>query len=284
MIANSSKNNLLQELQASFFNHSSRSDSFSAFIETISLTGIGFLLGYWFLPESSLFAVPGFTWLVIGPLLSGLRYGFLYALISVALSITILLIARFYQLPWVNTGSISTIGLVLLWMGFITSGFRSYWERQVNKLTATSQYLNIQLSEITKAHSLTKISHDRLQELVVSQISLRDTILEVRKQIIDADVNLSKGYLGDVSPIILRVLSDYGDIQLASLHQVDENQVINSTAVDHIGNRKVLIDSTDPLLQEALETRKTVSLKRQLLADSKYTGTLILAIPLADST
>lgn len=257
---------------------------FGSLIETVFLTLTGFLLGYWLLPEAPLFATQGFTWLIVGPFLSGLRYGFFHASFSIFLSLSIIISAYFYPLPWATEGSISTICLTLFWIGFISSGFKYYWEQKTIQLNAKSKYLDQQLTEITKAHSLTKISHDRLQELVVSQVSLRDTILEVRKQILNLGFNKENDYLKHVSSAILRVLSEYGDIQMASLHEVNSRQHINARAIDHIGKHKIRIDPKDPLLLEAIETRKTVSLKTQLLADKKYQGSLILAIPLADSS
>ncbi|MCK5889480.1 MAG: hypothetical protein KAG19_06010 [Methylococcales bacterium] len=282
MIAKNSENNTLHNVQTKIKEHLSGTHVLSAVVETIVLTGAGFLLGYWFLPDAPLFSIPGFTWLIVGPLFAGLHYGFFYALLSVVLSVAILLVGSFYQQSWA-TGSIATIGVVLLWVGFIVGGFRGYWRRQINKLTLVSEYLDKQLSEITKVHSLTKISHDHLQELVISKVSLRDTVLEVRRLILSVDIDVTNGNLRDVAPIILRVLSDYGDIRLASVHEVSKNKYINKVASDSIGNRDILIDPKDPLLMEAINTQKTVSLKQQMVADNKYEGALILAIPLADS-
>lgn len=282
MIVIDSKNSGLQLIQEKILDIFSSPSFSTSLLETVILTVTGFLLGYWFLPEASLFAISGFTWLIIGPLLTGLRYGFFFALISVVLSLCIIIIGRLYQLPWALTGSIPTICLMLLWVGFVAGGFRGYWQQKITKLTTTVKYLDQQLSEITKAHSLTKVSHDRLQELVVSQISLRDTILDVQRQILEVEVKNSR--LRGLASIILNVLSDYGDIQMATLHEVKKNKYINPEAAGSIGNRKIVINPEDILLIEALEVKKTVSLKRKLSSDSKYKGALVLAIPLADST
>lgn len=255
----------------------------SAFIETLALTATGFILGYSFLPNTPLFAVPGFSWLIIGPLFSGLRYGFFYAFLSTVLITSIVLIERNSHSPWANTESIATISLILLWIGFIGSGFKTYWEKRINKLKGQVDYLDTQLKEVTKTHSLTKISHDRLQELVVSQVSLRNGILEVRRQIMNTEADLETSGIKSVSAIILRLLSDYGDIQMANLYEVDNNHKVIPTVIGSIGNHKGTINIADPLITEAMETRRTVSLKHQSISANEYKGGLILVIPIADS-
>jgi hypothetical protein len=284
MIALGSEKITLQLVKEKVVKLFSGTSFFSALIETAMLTGLGFLLGYWFSSDNIFFAIPGFTWLVIGPLLVALRYGFFFTLISIFFTIIILWIAQAYHLSWAVNGSISSLSMMLLWVGFIAGSFRSYWGRQESKLEATVNYLDKQLIEMTNAYSLTKISHDRLQEMVVSRVSLRDTVLDVRRQILNVDVSIRNGNLTDVAPIVLRALEDYGDIQLASLHHVKKNKVIDSTVVGAIGKHKVSIKSNDALLQKAIESKKTVSLKGQLGEDSPYQGSLVLAVPLVDST
>lgn len=284
MIEIGSEKITLQVVQEKIIKLFSGTSFLSSLVETAALTGLGFLLGYWFLPEKIFFATPGFTWLMIGPLLVALRYGFFYTLLSILFSVIIILIAQSSEVSWAMNGSVSSLALMLLWVGFIAGSFRSYWGRQEAKLEATTKYLDKQLIEITNAYSLTKISHDRLQEMVVSKVSLRDTVLDVRRQILNGDISIRNGDLTSVAPIILRALSDYGDIQLASLHHVKQNKVIDPTVVGSVGKHKTSINADDVLLQKAIETKKTVSLKGQLGEDTPYQGGLVLAVPLTDST
>ena len=284
MIAIGSEKITLQLVQEKIIKLFSSTSFLSAWVETTVLTALGFLLGSWFLSDNLFFAVPGFTWLMIGPLLVALRYGFFYTLVSILLTIISLFIAQSYQMPWAVNGSISSLALMLLWVGFIAGSFRSYWGRQESKLKATTAYLDKQLIEITNAYSLTKISHDRLQEMVVSRVSLRDTVLDVRRQILNVDLSIRNGDLSEVASVVLGALSDYGDIQLASLHHVKQNKRIDPTVVGSIGKHNVSIKVDDVLLQKAIESKKTVSLKGQLDEDNVYKGALVLAVPLVDST
>ncbi len=262
------------------FRHNDFSKFSARFIETIIITVTGFSIGYLCLPDAPFFTIPGFTWLMVGPFLSGIRYGFFYAVMSVLLVLGILGYGQLYQLSWA-TDSLHTIGLVLLWIAFVVGESRSYWGRRINQLNASNQSLKQQLSEISIAYSLTKNSHDRLQELSVSKVSLRDGVLELRKQI--EDTNKLNENLDEVGSIILKVLSDQADIESASLHEVGEDLRMKSDPIDSFGS-SVPIDLNNPLLIEALRTKKTVSLKNRLVADNLYTDSVLLAIPLVDVT
>lgn len=249
-----------------------------ALFETIIVTGAGFLLGNWFLPEEPFFAVQGFTWLMIGPLLSGLRYGFGYSLSSVLFIIALLLIARSYQLPWVN-GSIPLMGLALLMIAFVTGEFSNYWKRRIKKLEASVRYLNQNLNQTDNTFNILEKSHQRLEQLIVSQSSLRDSILAMREQFMNA--KLEHDNLVELGPIILRVLSDHGAIQEASLYAVNKDQSSNSKPISSLWN-PVSLDLTDPLVCEAMTTKKTIAIKKQLVDEQGYSGSVLLAIPLAD--
>jgi hypothetical protein len=250
----------------------------TALAETIVITSLSILLGYWFLPNTPFFATQGFSWLIIGPLLTGLRYGLVYALVSVLLILEILIFARAYQLPWAN-GYLPTIGFALVIIAFIAGEFRGYWERKLKKLRASVQYLDERHNEACSAFNIIKISHERLEESVISQASLRDNVLNARKLIMDS--NLKSGSLSDAGSIILRILSDYGNIQSATLYKIDKNQHILSEAISSIGD-PVSLNLMDPLLTEAIRTKKTISLQDHINDKKHYNGLLLLAVPLTD--
>jgi len=248
-----------------------------AFGESLSLTLLGIALGYWFAPTFPFFTKNGLTWLMFGPLLTGLRYGFVYALTSALLVLGILLLAQDYQLPWAQ-GSISTLGISLLLIAFATGEFRNYWHRRIKTLHAAVRYMDERLNELSTAFNIIKYSHDDLEQLVVSQESLRNSIISVRKQIMMS--NLHEGTLAEVGAVILRQLSDYGNIQEACLFEISGNTEYNPEPVAFIGNR-VEIKMSDPLLNEAIKTAKTVSLKQEFITSSAHS--LLLAVPIVDA-
>jgi hypothetical protein len=249
----------------------------SAAIETLVISSLTVLLGYWFSSDTPFFATQGITWLMIGPLLSGLRYGFAFALSS-ALIIIGLLFAYFHQLPWPND-SLLTVCLALLMIAFVAGEFNHYWTRKLKKLEASVRYLDQRLVQAGNTSKILEQSHQRLEQSVASQSSLRDCIHAMREQIRGAD--LGNHRLFELGPVILRFLSDHGDIQEASLYAIDSDNRLNPKAICTLGNL-ANIDLTNPLVTEAIASRKTVAIKKQIIDEQDYCGSTMLAIPLVD--
>jgi uncharacterized protein Usg len=227
-----------------------------AVVDTMVITCLGALLGYWFSPDTPFFATQGITWLIIGPLLSGLRYGFAYALSSVLMIVGLLLFTRFHQLPWSN-GSLQTMVLALLVIAFVTGEFNHYWRRKLKKLEASVRYLDKRLIQAGNTSNILEQSHQRLEQLVASQSSLRDCILAMREQI--GSTESDNDHLSKLGPVILRFLSDHADIQEASLYAIDSDNCLNPKAICSLGN-PVSLDVTNPLVTEAIASRKTVTI------------------------
>jgi hypothetical protein len=249
-----------------------------AVVDTMVITCLGALLGYWFSPDTPFFATQGITWLIIGPLLSGLRYGFAYALSSVLMIVGLLLFTRFHQLPWSN-GSLQTMVLALLVIAFVTGEFNHYWRRKLKKLEASVRYLDKRLIQAGNTSNILEQSHQRLEQLVASQSSLRDCILAMREQI--GSTESDNDHLSKLGPVILRFLSDHADIQEASLYAIDSDNCLNPKAICSLGN-PVSLDVTNPLVTEAIASRKTVTIKKRIINEQGYCGSTLLAIPLVD--
>lgn len=248
-----------------------------AITETIALTLLGILLGYCFMPEAPFFSGLGFSWLMLGPSLSGIRYGLSYALNSVLLIVIIVYVSQLYQLTWVQ-GTPVGLGLNLLFTAVIAGEFRNYWYRRIKRLYAAAAYLNERLSEVSHAFNMLKHSHDRLEQMVASRVSLRDSILSIRRQILLSHTD--KEDLNGLGLLILRTLADLGSLQGASLHAMNaKTNTVNTQPVAYIGYPSVL-DLQNNLLLKSLTTRKTVSLKLNLITQEEKE--LLLVIPLID--
>ncbi len=248
-----------------------------AIIETLVLAVFGIALGYWFMPEAPFFSAQGFSWLMFGPLLSGLRYGFAYALNSVILLVVIAIIAQQNQLTWAQ-GSTTTLFLGLLFIAIVAGEFRDYWHRRLRRLNAVACYLDERITELSRAFNMLKHSHDRLEKLISSRTSLRDSLLSIRRQIMLSHTD-NEGLSG-LGLLILRSLADFGSLQGASLHAIDpETKQINTHAIASIGT-EISLNVRNLLIQKALAELKTVSLKLDLIA--QHDEELLLVIPLID--
>lgn len=249
----------------------------TAVVETICLAMGGILLGYWFMPHAPFFSVQGFSWFMLGPLLSGLRYGFSYAINSVILLVAIATAAHVYNLPWAQ-GSTTNLFLSLLFIAIIAGEFRNYWHRRLQRLNAVACYLDERITEVSHAFNMLKHSHDRLEQLIASRTSLRDSLLSIRRQIMLSHTD-NEGLSG-LGLLILRSLADFGSLQGASLHAIDPvTKQINTHAIASIGN-EIILNVRNSLIQKALSEHKTVSLKLDLIA--QHEEELLLVIPLID--
>jgi len=249
----------------------------TAITETLVLTLLGIILGVWFTPEVSFFSVPGFSWLLIGPFFSGLRYGFVYAFNSALFLIGLMWLSS-YQLGIWSSDSFFSTTLALLFIAIGTGEFRNYWQRKLDKLQASSEYLDHRLDEVTNAFNLIKISHDKLVQRTASRNTLRDSILSVRTHIMKAQ--LTNSDLASLSTSILRIYADYCAIQQAGLYAVNSGK-LNLSALAFFGGQ-FEVNIEDKVLQKALVNQSTTSLKPELVTNDKYTNLLLLAIPLVD--
>jgi polysaccharide biosynthesis protein PelD len=250
----------------------------TAVTETMVLTVLGIILGYWFIPGAAFFSVPGFSWLMVGPFLSGLRYGFAYALNSALFLIGCMWIASQYFPAW-NSAAFSSTALALLFISIVAGEFNNYWTRQINKLQATADYLDNRLGEVTNAFNMLKISHERLAQRAASRSTLRDSILAVRTRIMKA--KLTDADMAGLGALILRIFADYTSIQQAGLFALKNDGEINTNALASFGGH-FQIKPDDLLLQQALNNQKTTNLKPELVTEEEYSNLLLLAIPLVD--
>lgn len=248
----------------------------TAVVETLFLTVLGFLLGYGLMRDQPYFAVQGFSWLILGPLLSGLRYGFGYALSSVIMVFVGGVIAQKLEYTWA-AGTGTHLYLGLLFIAIAAGEFRNYWYRRLKRLNAVAHYLDERMTEVTRAFNMLKHSHDRLEQLMASRTSLRDSLLSIRRQILlSAPDPAGKG----LGLLILKSLAEFGSLQGASLHAIDpKTQQVNANPMAMIGT-KVALNINDSLIQKMLSERQTVSLKLDLMIQQDEE--LLLAIPLID--
>lgn len=248
----------------------------TAVVETLFLTLLGFLSGYGLMREQAYFSAQGFSWLMLGPLLSGLRYGFVYALSSVILLFVGGMVAQKLHYAWAS-GTGAHLYLGLLFVAVAAGEFRDYWYRRLKRLNAVAHYLDERMTEITRAFNMLKSSHDRLEQLMASRTSLRDSLLNIRQQILLSTPDQEGKGLG---LLILKSLAEFGSLQGASLHAIDpKTQQVNPTPMAVIGP-KITLNVHDSLIQKMLLERQTVSLKLDLL--TQHDEELLLAIPLID--
>ncbi|MCK5871636.1 MAG: hypothetical protein KAG26_02320 [Methylococcales bacterium] len=252
------------------------SNQFMPIVEAIILTVLGIFLGYLLTPSLNFFTTFGFSWIILGPFLAGLRYGFAYALNSTLLVIALMgALYRYVYPEWEVAAFIPTM-LGIFFISITAGEFRNYSERKIKQLQVSFNYTDQRLGEVTNAFNLLKISHERLAQQSASKSTLRDSLLVVREHVMRA-----KTAGGDLNALILRIFADYGSIQQAGVYTLDTSGQLNQTPVASLGG-VFKLNPKDLLLQKTLTTLQTTMLKPNFSTQKEYSDLLLLVIPIVD--
>lgn len=270
---------IMNETEDTISDESGRVPALLKWLETLLVTVLFLTFSLWQRPEDPFYLTGNFPWLVLAPLLAGLRYGFMMALIA---SLVIIASLGFYlrmaPAPVEDFPYVWAVGVLII--SLLAGEFRDYWERQRQKLALSNDYRGMRLEEFTRNYYLLKVSHDRLeQQLAGSSNSLREALRRLYAQLGEiATGELSR----ETASLMLQLLVRYGQLQVAGIYAVNENQ-LKGTPLATIGRFRE-ITPNDPLLQHALEERRLVSVQAEFQRRLKDLDTdLLAAIPLIDS-
>lgn len=234
--------------------------------ETLLLPLIACAISFAAHPEDPLGIEAGFPWVWFAPVLLALRYGVLPSLGGAAVLLAVWLGLNGLtpeQFPkWTFLG-----GLILV---MLVGEFSSLWLARTRRAETIQFYLEQRLENLTRQYYLLRLSHDRLeQDLISRPMSMRDALVILHKQPEDTH----KDPLG--SETLLRVLAQYCQLETASLHGVADDQVLEEPIACIGHNSPLRID--DPLVAQALETRRLTHISQANPEQRKQTRYLIAA-------
>lgn len=269
----------MNETEDNRADESARVPALLKWLETLLVTVLFLTFSFWQRPEDPFYLTGNFPWLVLAPLLAGLRYGFMMALIASLVIIAFLgLYLRIEPSPIEGFPYVWAIGVLIV--SLLAGEFRDYWERQRQKLALSNDYRGMRLEEFTRNYYLLKVSHDRLeQQLAGSSNSLREALRRLYAQLGE----ITNGEMSrETASLMLQLLVRYGQLQVAGIYAVNEDR-IKGTPLATIGRFRE-INTNDPLLQHALQERRLVSVQAEFQRRIKDLDTdLLAAIPLIDS-
>lgn len=250
--------------------------------ETSLLTLLALGFGYWLSPADPLLVAASFPWMILVPILLGVRYGFLQGLFSAALLIAALFVLRiagheFYA----DTPASFIVGMLLCSM--LVGEFRDIWERRLERLSLANEYRQLRLDEFTRSHHILRISHDRLEQRVAgNDQSLRSSLLSLRQQLraLPGDQDALK----TLADTILALLGQYGSLRIAGLYRVIDSQRIEPQPLAVLGEMSEL-KGNDILLKQCLERGELVSVRSEVLDRGEGTrhSALQACVPLIDT-
>lgn len=262
------------------FTLAARATELAAWVETVLLTALAVGLGIYFVPEDPL-QVYEFPWPMLAPLLVGLRYGFVKALVSACLLVAAVLLLRESGLPaYERMPGTWIIGMLVISM--VVGEFRDLWDRRLQRLQMANEYRQYRLDEFTRAHQILRISHDRLELRVAgSDQSLRSSLLILRERL--RELKPQGDPLVAMAQPIIALLGQYGSLGIAGLYKVKEGKIV-SRPLATLGDMEAL-DPDDQMVCLCLEKGDLISIREELLerGDQKQFSSLQVCVPLIDT-
>lgn len=238
-----------------------------SWLETLLVSGLAIGVGYWLSPQDPLLVAASFPWVVLAPMLLGMRYGFMQGLISAVLLVLAVFAYRAMGLEAYQEMPASFIVGVLI-TGMLVGEFRDIWERRLERLDMANDYRQLRLDEFTRAHYILRISHDRLEQRVAgNDQSLRSSLLGLRSQL----RSLPRGDdpLAALAEPVLDLLAQYGSFRVAGLYRVDAKRRVQEQPLSTIGACKPM-RADDLLVRMCLERGELVSVREALLERGEH--------------
>lgn len=226
--------------------------------------GLGIALN----PEDPLWINASFPWAWFAPVVLALRYGPLAGMGGAGILLLTWLALNtghyegFPKLPFLG-------GLILI---MLVGEFSSLWVARTRRAETVQVYLDQRLEYLTHQYYLLRLSHDRLeQDLMSRPMAMRDALKTLR------NISASDHDLKNSSQTLLRLLAQYCQLETASLYPIESGQ-LRSEALASIGNAKPLsID--DPLVQQVL-LKNCLCHVSQTLETQQQPSRYLIAAPL----
>jgi hypothetical protein len=248
-------------------------------VEPIAISLLLPAIGYVIDASDPFFIAYRFPWLVLAPVFSSLRYGFLSGVTSSALLIVMISVAFYQGLPQVPFfPNEMIVGILLLTV--ISAEFNESWARKIKLLDRQYNHLKVRMDKFARSYHLIKGSHYQLEQHLASQVkSLRLSLLDLKKKILFLE-NASGEPLAGIGENILKILGSYLNVQIAGIYAVNERREIGTNPVASLGQPRT-VSALDPVIAEALRTGHVASVEVEKNDPAAAVESLV-AIPLVD--
>ncbi len=230
----------------------------AAAAETLAAPLLAVGLGLWLSPLDPLWVHGAFPWAWLAPVLISLRYGSLAGVAAAGMLVLAWLLLAAGGWPVTPFPRLHFLGGFILVM--LTGEFAGLWIGRARRAETLQAYLDGRLERLTEEYYLLRLSHDRLeQELLSRPLTLRDALGRVRT--IDSPEAGARA--------LLDLLAQYCQLERASLHRTSHGRP-EATPLARIGEAFPL-DPLDPLVRHALDTGRLAHVRQVMdQATSRY--------------
>jgi len=244
-------------------------------IETFAIPLAALTMTWLMRPNDPTLIHANFPWLWVAPTLVALRYGVMAGLLA-----TTPLLANWFMASYL-LGDIGPFpqghffgGILLV---LLCGEFCDIWRDRQAQLEEVHAYLAERVSRLTRRHLLLNLSHDRLeQEMLTRPGSLRDALVRLRDKILSS----RKEDPLPAAEELLQILAQYTHVQAAALHLIDARSGHISPPILTLGD-PVPLSPHDALLRAALESGQLAHVAEFSSIDSDETHQKVVVPVLA---
>jgi hypothetical protein len=243
-------------------------------LETVVITLGAIGLGVVFQRDNP-FQVGGeFPWIWFAPVLIALRYGVAPGFVS-----SMILIASWKLMDHLSETHESfpeQLFLGGLILSMLCGEFSAAWSGRLRRAEETKHYLDERLSRITLRHLLLRLSHDRMeQEIMTKPVTLRDALGGLRQL-----TSEQSGSRMPASLSLLQLLAQYCQLESAAIFVSSDEKTY--ARASEIGAPPAL-RADDPLLTYALERQTLSHLLIEGLSDVELPSPFLVIAPILTS-
>lgn len=244
-------------------------------LETAAFVALAVALSHWIAPDDPFGVHAQFPWLWLVPAILAMRYGSALGVVAV-----LTMGAGWYALMGQGTQNVSAVGafpqsyfLGGLVLTLLCGQFAEVWNARSRRLRAINAYLDERLTMLTKNHFLLRLSHERLeQDLLSKPLTLRESLDRMRGLTLNQTM-LDPGKL-PAADAFLQILAQSCQVEVAAVHACDASGHVLAEALATVGKNSDF-DAADPLVKYCLEQGKlahvqTESLNQALRNQSRY--------------
>ena len=148
-------------------------------VETALITLGALGLSWWINPPNPYFAHAAFPWPMLATVLLALRYGIGAGLLSAGLMVAVYAGGQGTFFPPINDSKVFFLGFLLLTL--LCAEFSGAWRTRLRRRDELSYFIDERLEQITRRFYLLRLSHERLEQSLLSRpVSLRDGLIKLR--------------------------------------------------------------------------------------------------------
>ncbi|KAF1041248.1 MAG: hypothetical protein GAK35_03444 [Herbaspirillum frisingense] len=249
-------------------------------VETVLFVVAAMALSRWIAPDDPFGIQAQFPWIWLVPAILAMRYGSALGVVAVATMLVGWYVISHQQNADAGQAVVSAAeafpqpyflgGLILT---LLCGQFAEVWNARSRRLRAINAYLDERLTMLTKNHFLLRLSHERLeQDLLSKPLTLRESLDRMRS------LTLSQTMLDPsklpAADAFLQILVQSCQVEAAAVHACDAAGHVAAQPLASVGKMDEFA-AADPLVKYCLAQRKlghvqTESLNQALRNQSRY--------------